>query len=98
MSRKEWDFNGLEDVDGSWRTSEKDVMDIIESYFDNIFFTSKPYASNIGAITHFVEPVIMEEMSSVLEVDFTDMEVKKAPFEMGSNKALRSDGFHAGLP
>ncbi|KAL5839810.1 hypothetical protein ACOSQ4_012418 [Xanthoceras sorbifolium] len=80
-------IEGLFDVNGVWRTDQGSMVQIISNYFDSIFSSLWPSASDLEDVLGAVEPKITLPMNSILDAKFTADEVCCALFQMYPTKA-----------
>ncbi|XP_073019456.1 uncharacterized protein [Primulina eburnea] len=76
--------------------SEKEGMaEIVVDYFSNLFKSDGPSMQDMNQVIDCVQPKINAQMNSVLCVLFSGEEVKKALFDMYSEKSPGPDGMSA---
>ncbi|KAL9690224.1 hypothetical protein QQ045_010621 [Rhodiola kirilowii] len=87
-------IQALLDGQGVKRTEQKAIMDIVTSYFHNLF-QSCTSASDLNWENHlqYMAPVIDEEMNDYLLSDISEEETRRAVFAQGPLKAPGIDGF-----
>ncbi|CAM8892645.1 unnamed protein product [Rhodiola kirilowii] len=86
----------LQNEVGEWATDEKQMGDLIKSYFSNIFSTSKGQAGEDHSHSFSnIQRRVTAEMSRKLCEPVTASEVQAAVFQMSPMKAPGPDGFHA---
>lgn len=85
----------LEDDRKVWHRNGRDVAAVVEGYFGSIFSSRNPSGADLDCVIQPVVPALTSEINAKLVEVFTVAEVKRALFEMGSNKAPGPDGFHA---
>ena len=88
---------GLEDNTGVWATKKEDIAVMLNSYFTDMFTTTRPDEESLGGVLEGVERRVTPTMSKSLDAPFSAEEVKRAVFSMGAWKSPGPDGFHAGF-
>ncbi|CAM8990804.1 unnamed protein product [Rhodiola kirilowii] len=93
--QKNW-LSNLKDSQGVLQESEEKIMDIVTSYFSNIFqATVSREARGIDDELRDITPCISKEMNDMLLRDISEEEIKGAVFSLGPLKAPGIDGFPA---
>ncbi|XP_075499819.1 uncharacterized protein LOC142538372 [Primulina tabacum] len=88
-------IKGLLNKNGDWCSDFKDLKNITEDYFRNLFKSSNPSSEDIAKLLDCSEPVIRDKMNETLCAPFTADEVRRAVFDMHPSKAPGLDGFTA---
>lgn len=78
-----------------WCTEIESIDRIVQSYYEDLFSSKKPAMEAINRVLSFVHPRVTESMNDKLLAPFTNDDVRKATFELSSNKVPGSDGFPA---
>ncbi|XP_024164085.1 uncharacterized protein LOC112171081 [Rosa chinensis] len=81
----------LRDVNGVWRTDDKEIQDVVLSYYKELF--QRSYPANMGEVTDTLPRVITEEMNVDLTKDVSNEEVSMALKQMKLSKAPIPEGF-----
>ena len=72
----------LQDDTGAWHEGRDEVMEVVLTYFHELFTTSEP--SLLEEAIAGVEREVSEEMNQFLAMLFIALEVKKELFQMGA--------------
>ncbi|KAL9665225.1 hypothetical protein QQ045_020638 [Rhodiola kirilowii] len=93
--KKNW-IAKLQDSQGGIHEDQRQILEIVTSYFSNIFRSSSGGSgAGLDAQLASISPVISKDMNSALLKDISEEEVKMAVFSLGSLKAPGVDGFPA---
>ncbi|KAL5553199.1 hypothetical protein UlMin_040600 [Ulmus minor] len=93
--RKKNEILGLCDSNGCWQDDIGVVSGIIQSYFNNIFWSNCPTVDQINLITDSIPIRVSPKMNNSLLKPFNEDEVKAAVFGMNPTKAPGFDGMRA---
>ena len=77
-------------MDGSWKTSEDQITQVAESYFQDLFTSENPM--NLGGVLDVVDRRFTLEMNTSLLQRYTAKEVRQTLFQMHPSKSPGSDG------
>lgn len=83
-------ISGLRDSDGVWKEEESGIQSVVVDYFSTLFQSSTTGGS--PANLDMVEPRVTSTMNDSLMLEFTELEVKQAVFQMYPTKAPGPDG------
>lgn len=92
--RKPNSILSLSNDQGILMTDQRDIENIIISYYDSLFTSNHPTDYDFHKITSLIDPKVSEETNNFLLTPFTK-EVRKALFYLHPFKALGLDGFTA---
>ena len=93
--RKKNTIKGLFNSQGAWCTEDKEMEDIVISYFSELFSSSNP--SGIDEVLTSIPSLITEDMNVQLSREVDSDEVLKALKQMHRSKAPGPDGFSPGF-
>ena len=93
--RKRNGIRGLFDETGSWRGEDRGVEEVVSTYFEDIFRSSKPDPTRISEVLAGLEERVTTAMNRHLLSPFEEEDVKTALFSMDPIKAPGLDGFPA---
>ncbi|KAL9674710.1 hypothetical protein QQ045_002909 [Rhodiola kirilowii] len=86
----------LQNEDGEWMTDERQIGDVIKSYFTNIFSSSRGLAREDHHLSFKdIQRSVTVEMAGRLCEPVSATEIQAAIFQMSPLKAPGPDGFHA---
>ena len=88
--RRKNHISGIQDVDGSWKTSEDQITQVAESYFQNLFTSENPM--NMESVLDVVDKRFTTEMNSSLLQRYTAEEVRQALFQLHPSNSPGPDG------
>ena len=88
--RRRNNISGIQDVDGSWKTSEDQISLVAENYFHDLFTSENP--RNMESVLDVVEKWVTTEMNNSLLQPYTAEEVRQALFQMHPSKSPGPDG------
>ena len=77
-------------MDGSWKTSEDQITQVAESYFQDLFTSENP--TNMGSVLDVVDRRFTLEMNTSLLQRYTAKKVRQALFQMHPSKSPGPDG------
>ncbi|KAA3462805.1 reverse transcriptase [Gossypium australe] len=86
-------IRGLQRVDGSLATNEREIEEVARSYFFDLF-----ESRGVGDVEHILSGInscISDSMNLSLTTSYTETEIVEALKEMGPTKASSFDGFSA---
>ena len=67
---------------GVWVTKKEDIAAVLNSYFTDIFSTTRPDEETLGAVLEGVERRVTLTMSNSFDALFSAEDVKRAVFSM----------------
>ena len=88
--RRKNQIYGIQDVDGSWSTSEDQITQVAEKYFHDLFTSENP--TDMESVLDVVEKRFTTEMNNSLLQTYTAKEVRQALFQMHPSKSSGLDG------
>ncbi|CAA7018492.1 unnamed protein product [Microthlaspi erraticum] len=83
----------LEDAQGTAVYEEEKIVQVISTYFQDIFITRS--SNCVETVNQAIQPCISEETNALLIADPTPEEIKAALFSINPDKAPGPDGFSA---
>lgn len=88
-------IKGLENENGQWVKEKHALEGVVDSYFRELFHSTRPYEGDMEAVLQEVAPRLSEEDAHLLSQPFTDIEVKEAISSMSPLKSPSLDGYRA---
>ncbi|KAL5864544.1 hypothetical protein ACOSQ3_002058 [Xanthoceras sorbifolium] len=83
---------GLFDGGGVWHENEEEIEGVISDYYENLFYSSRPFFSDLGRVLSAVQRKVLVEMNQSLVAKFTLEAIRLALKQMAHLKAPGSDG------
>ncbi|XP_073051733.1 uncharacterized protein [Primulina eburnea] len=85
-------ISGLFTAHGDWCTEPRNISEIVEHYYSNLFTTNAPTIADRTHILDCVEPKVDGDMNALICAPFTAEDIRKAVFDMHPDKAPGPDG------
>ena len=86
-------IKGLWDSNNHWQVSRRGMENIIFEYFGSIFQSCNPSQGDLDNILEGIVPRLDPSLNCYLDSDFSEVEIRKATFDIGALKAPGKDGF-----
>ena len=78
-----------------WRSSDEEIVQVMQEYFRDVFHSSFPSEMDLDAATRYIQSIVYEDQSRILDASFSALEIRQALWDVGSLKAPNPDGFSA---
>ena len=88
--RRKNHISGIQDVDGSWKTSEDQITQVAENYFQDLFTLVNP--TDMGSVLDVVDKRFTSEMNDSLLQWYITEEIRQTLFQMHPSKSPGPDG------
>ncbi|KAG7586565.1 Ribonuclease H domain [Arabidopsis thaliana x Arabidopsis arenosa] len=88
-------ITALEDEAGNIKQTDKEIQNIIHSYFTNLYSSSG--SDQLDMVLQHIQPRVTAQMNQQLTAPVTEEEIFKALAQMNVDKAPGPDGFNAGF-
>lgn len=79
-------YVGLLNEQGEWSSNENGYGDIIKRFYESLFTLTSPEIEKIDELLIEIQPIVTEEMNTILERTISIIEIKKCIFHVSGQK------------